>query len=317
MILGIGFIMVAAIFPVAIQQTYTASDESVSASVAWNAINVIQAKFAESELPPVGAPAPFQKNFTPGVVRSFRDPQARGVASLTRGQAVGIGRPKDPTGKGGDPNDPRNQVDFAQPPDYLWNRIKGESVVVDDRRFAWVGFYRRHFLPGTSGDAAPYAQVVVVVARARENPAYGARDITDRSLANLQPRYVRFDLTSDGDGPKVDQEVNFIKGDKDAVTEGAYLIVAHDAVKGFAQGTMNCNVFRVGNHLGGTTWELSPEAEFAPHSVTENVYGKLVRTSVNGLSDAEGYVIGRTKVGNGYEGVAQDVAVYTMIIPVQ
>jgi hypothetical protein len=209
---------------------------------------------------------------------------------------------------------PDNQITYAQPPDYLWNRVKGESLVVDDRRFGWVAFYRRYVK--ATGDPAPYAQVMVVVARSRERPAYDSRDITDKKLANLQPRYVRFDLTSDGAGPKVDQEVNFTNGDKDAVAEGAYLIVAHDAVKGVAQGTMNCNVFRVGNHLGGTRWELSPEAEFAPHTMTEKVFGKIVRTTVNGLSDAEGYVIGRTKAGNRYEGVAQDVAVYTMIIPV-
>ena len=39
--------------------------------------------------------------------------------------------------------------------------------------------------------------------------------------------------------------------------------------------------------------------------------------TVNGLSAAEGYVIGRTKVGGSYQGLAQDVAVYTMLIPVQ
>ena len=312
MILGIGFIMAAAIFPVAIQQTQNASDESVSASVAWNALTVIQAKFSDAELPPIGAPPPYREDLYPAVVRSFRDPQAHSLPTLLKGQPTN--RYKTGRSATGTNPDPKDQITFAQPRDYLWNRIKGESVIVDDRRFAWVAFYRRHVIYLIHDDPAPYAQVVVVVARARETSAFSARDVTDALLANLQPRPVQFDLTSDGDGPKVDQLVTFTRGDKDAVAEGAYLIVAHDKLPrptgGFVpspQGAMNCYVFRIGNHVAGDTWELSPEADFAP----QNVLG----TPVEGLSDAEGYVIGRTRTGGRYAGVAQDVAVYTMIIP--
>ena len=301
MILGIGFIMTAAIFPVAIQQAHTASDESVSAAVAWNAFNVIQLKFAESELPPVGTPR------TPGVVRSFRDPQAGNIPSLSSGQFTG--RYRDGHLKVGEyvPQDP---VTYAQPRDYLWERVKGESIVIDDRRFAWVAFYRRQ-IASDNGDPAPFAQVVVVVARARESAAYGARDVTDKVLANLQPRPVRFYLTSDGVGPEVDQRVAFIQGG-DAVVEGAYLIVAHDRLPAgnpSLQAAMNGHVFRVGNRLAANAWELSPETNFEPVKIGDE--------TINGLSGAEGYVVGRTKVGNVYEGVAQDVAVYTMLIPVQ
>ena len=306
MILGIGFIMAAAIFPVAIQQAQTASDESVSASVAWNAFNVIQAKFSESELPAVGTPG------LPGVVRSLRDPQADNVPSLTGGMFTGRYRDEHLKTYDYAPHDP---ITYAQPRDYLWGRVKGESVVVDDRRFAWVAFYRRHLVAGTNGDAAPYAQVLVVVARARESSAYDSRDVADKLLANLQPRPVRFYLTGNGTGAAVDQRVAFIKGGE-AVAEGAYLVVAHDRLpplpsgsRPTLQGAMNCHVFRIGNHIAGNTWELSPDGEFEPIKVSN--------TTINGLSNAEGYVIGRTKVGSNYEGVAQDVAVYTMLIPVQ
>ena len=105
--------------------------------------------------------------------------------------------------------------------------------------------------------------------RAREGSAYDSRDVTDTLLANLQPRPVRFYLTSDGIGPQVDQRVAFIQGG-DAVAEGAYLVVAHDRLPAPGptpgvplQGAMNLNVFRIGNHLSGNTWELSPETEFS------------------------------------------------------
>jgi hypothetical protein len=133
-------------------------------------------------------------------------------------------------------------------------------------------------------------------------------------LANLQPRPVRFYLTGDGTGAQVDQRVAFVTGG-DAVAEGSYLVVAHDKLPSAPNpanallGAMNGYVFRIGNHLAGNTWELSPDGEFEPL--------KVGKTTINGLSNAEGYVIGRTKVGDRYEGVAQDLAVYTMLIPVQ
>jgi type II secretory pathway pseudopilin PulG len=307
MILGVGFIMVAAIFPVALNQVQIGSDESVSAAVAWNAMTVIQEKFSEPELPPISPPRTNNQTFLqehyPGVVRSFRDPQAPSVARLDRGQDTNSSSgPKDPT------NAP---ITFAQPPDYLWNRIKGESTVVDDRRFAWVGFYQRYVRSAPYHTGAPYAQVVVAVARARETSAFGAKDVATEPgalLANLQPRPVVFDLTSD-------QVVSFKRGATRAVAEGTYLIIAHDNLpwiggeKPSPQGYFNCNVFRIGNRISGDSWELSPETEF----VAQQVYD----TRVNGLTNAEGYVIGRAVAGKQFQGVAQDVAVYSMIVPVR
>src|SRR5207244_9635820 len=113
MILGIGFIMAAAIFPVAIQQTQNASDESVSASVAWNALTVIQAKFSDAELPPVGAPPPCREDLYPAVVRSFRDPQARSLPTLLKGQPTN--RYKTGRSATGTNLDPKDQITFAQP----------------------------------------------------------------------------------------------------------------------------------------------------------------------------------------------------------
>jgi type II secretory pathway pseudopilin PulG len=312
MILGIGFIMLAAMFPVALNQVQTGSDESVSAAIAWNAMTVIQEKFSDPDLPPVGPPENqrFQNDTYPGVVRSFRDPQAPSVTRLTKGQ---YRRPL------ADPKfDPKTDVIYAQQPDYLWNRIKGESTVVDDRRFAWVGFYQRYIKISYDRSPPPYAQVIIAVARARETPAFGSKDVVTAPsalLANLQPRPVTFDLTSDGSGPIVDQVVRFKSGAVGAVAEGTYLIVAHDALprtggdKPSAQGYFNCNVFRVGNPVSGDTWELSPETPF----VDQQVYD----TRVQGLTDAEGYVIGRAVAGKRFVGVAQDVAVYSMIVPVR
>lgn len=310
MILGIGFIMLAAIFPVAIQQAQTSSDETTSAAIAWNALTTIQEKLTDTELPPAGPiGSAFAEARYPGVVRSFRDPQGAGIPTLRSGQDTE--RRVDGGGRTG-------PVTFGQQKDYLWNRIKGEAVVVGDRRFAWVAFVQRHIVIDWPDEPAPYAHVIVVVARSRESSQYGAGDVVGDGMANLQPRPVTFDLTSDGVGEKVDQVVRFTGGFRDAVSEGAYLIVTHDLLRnsanGGVQGSMNSHVFRVGNRLDGHTWELSPETEF---KVT-----KVGNSSVLGLSGAQGFVVGRTGSGDRaprvrFGGEAQDVAVYSMMLAVR
>src|SRR5215218_510320 len=132
MILGVGFVMLAALFPVAIEQARTSSDDTVSAAIAWNAFTTIQEKLSDTELLPAGPIGPgLNLSRYPGVVRSFRDPQTVGVPWLKDGMDRGRGQRDDPR---------LPPVILRQPKDYLWNRIKGESVVVDDRRYAWVAF---------------------------------------------------------------------------------------------------------------------------------------------------------------------------------
>ena len=56
-------------------------------------------------------------------------------------------------------------------------------------------------------------------------------------------------------------------------------VIAHHLSAGGAQGLMTCQVFRIGNHIGGDTWELSPEADFEPL--------KVGNTTINGLGDGD------------------------------
>ena len=307
MILGVGFIMLAAMFPVAIQQAQTNSDETVSAAIAWNALTTIQEKLTDMDLLPARPvnPPPTLTPQHPGLVRSFRDPQAIGVPWLKDGMDRGRSIRDDAS---------LPPVILRQPKDYLWNRIKGESVVVDDRRYAWVAFYQRHIRSVSPVEPFPYAQVMVVVVRSRERSEYGAADLGN-DLANLQPRPVTFNLTGDGAGPRVDQVVRFTGGAA-SVAEGSYLVVAFDRLPAASAGGMeppygfmNSHVFRIGNSLGDNRWELSPETEFRQGTVDSAL--------VNGLTNASGYVIGRTRTGTTTEGQAQDVAVYTMMIAVR
>jgi hypothetical protein len=304
MILGVGFIMTAAIFPVSVQQAQTAADETVSAAIAWNAMTIIREKFDSKDLPPAlrvyvhgGEDTKF------GVVRSFRDPQTRGSPTLLKSYETGRYF-YDEAGN-------RTAITFAQPKDYLWNQLKAEQVVGDDPRYAWVAFYQREIVHEDHGDGGPWAKVVVIVARAREGSTFDRRDVNGADMVNLQPRPVTFKLTSDGKGPLVDQVVEFKAGDVDAAGEGAFLIVADDVLpadgSGGLSGAMNCRIFRLGNRVEGNVWELGAGDDFSPPFIYADV--------PPGYDAAEGFIVGRAARPGGYEGLVQDVSAYSMVIP--
>jgi hypothetical protein len=304
MILGVGFIMTAAIFPVSVQQAHTAGDETVSAAIAWNAMTIIQEKFQSEELPPAKRVYKHGQDYTAhGVVRSFRDPQSKGSPTLLKGYVTGRYVPDPKTGK-------ETAITFAQPKDYLWNQVKGEEVVADDPRYAWVAMYQREITQHDHGDAAIWAKVVVIVARAREGSVFSRRDVDGGERANLQPRPVTFKLTSDGRGEVIDQVVEFKGGDAEAAAEGAFLVVADDGLPSNGTlgtaGGLNCQIFRLGNRVEGNVWELAPGSEFGT---------LMIGDQPRGYDAAEGFLVGRAAGPDGFAGLAQDVSAYVMIIP--
>jgi type II secretory pathway pseudopilin PulG len=125
-LLGIGFIMIAAVFPVAIQQTSAVSDETQGTAIARDAIKKIQA-LAEAQI--VGYPSP-----AVGVTYSpFQSTLAGGIPSV---QAFS-------------PN--------------ILQALGSDSLFTGDRRFGWVGFYRRDSV------TSPFAQIYII---ALENPNF-------------------------------------------------------------------------------------------------------------------------------------------------
>jgi type II secretory pathway pseudopilin PulG len=102
-LLGIGFIMLAGMFPVAISQTQTNLDETTAANLASAAARVISEHATEANMPstiPPGFP------FAPARFQRLRT----------------IGSP---------------------PNDDLWELIKGTSISDTDPRYAWTAVYRR------------------------------------------------------------------------------------------------------------------------------------------------------------------------------
>ncbi len=248
MILGIGGVMVAAIFPVAIRQTQSNFEDSKAASIARSAVNLLQASVDGAEVPAEN-----------GVLRPVRD---------------------------------------ASPE--LWHRVKGQLIAASDPRFAWTALIRRD-------DNATTAQVFLFILRSRNRPVYDPRtDLEhfpdandDTNPATLEPRLVSVEVTSGSPGL-----VRF-RGEEEqfsAAAEGSYVVICNDQETGAANGS----IYRLGNEsdAASNTWQIA-----SPGIVPEN------------LTSATAALVGRAYANpadpsRGYEGLAQDVAVYTSFIKV-
>ncbi len=125
-LLGIGFIMIAAVFPVAIQQTSAVSDETQGTALARDAIKKIQA-VADAQ------------------ITGYAPPAAGATNSLFQ-----------PTMVGGVPS-----IEAFSP--NIMQALGSDSVFTGDRRFGWVGFYRRDTA------TSPFALVYII---ALENPNF-------------------------------------------------------------------------------------------------------------------------------------------------
>jgi hypothetical protein len=322
MILGVGFIMIAAIFPVAIQQSRTTSEEGNAAAIARGAVTFIQDNLTSVDMPALGVPG------VPAKVQSFRDPQtvrtSTGIAKLNNETQV-------------PPGSPPGTLPHWQLPHQLWNKVRGNLIVGNDPRYAWVPLYRRDMLPGptaTTSVPSPYAQVFVIVTQVRNelpnrsgtNYAPGADLHTTATagsttpLVNLQARPVQVTIL-----PAAQDRIVFLPNPErthTAVAEGSYVIIANDNLARPNTGRMNGRIYRIGNPVEGVanTWFLMPGNDFVPEPARTDVTPN--QSAINGLAGADAFIVGKTYMGTGtgsdpFQGPAQDVAVYTTFIQVR
>jgi type II secretory pathway pseudopilin PulG len=141
MILGIGFIMVAAIFPVAIQQAKTSAEETTGGAVARGAANYLDRVASNSTMP------------------------------ATENVVVGPdydGRPPYPAAPGFDVDSDNVTIATA---------LRGSLVVAGDSRYGWLPLYRRAGNPADSTTWQPFAQVFMIPVQVRNKTEYRSDDI--------------------------------------------------------------------------------------------------------------------------------------------
>lgn len=301
-VLGIGFVMLAAMFPVGIQQATLTSEETTAAGVVRGGLNYMTTIADRHSMRPTDGGAAMR--FPP-------------MAPF-----VGVYNKPVPPVTAASPPIPMTPADVG-----AWDAVKGNLILPTDTRFAFVPFYSRK-----SGSS--FAQVTMIVTKCRARAAYDATDVTPDANANLQAREVKVNITNNGGGPGVDW-IAFKKADApkpDAVTavaEGSYVIIGNDPGKSPSPaGAFNGRVYRVGlpaTDASGVavadTWTLSPGNDFIPQPGANNTFDDgLVDDWLLG-DDAIAYIVGREPevpgTGGVYRGIAQDISVYSTFVQVR
>jgi hypothetical protein len=204
-VLGIGFIMVAAIFPVAIQQGKITTDQSSATAVAHGALNYLQQVGANSDSIPdaqggplfpatgyAGSTAPYY-----GFVYSFRDPQVP-AATVAIPQGGGLlNAPTSPSTT----NNPALSTNASRPSDELWNRLNLSLILPSDPRYAFVALYQRNGDPTDRRTWSPFAQVWFIPVTPRARTVFSSTsDLvagTGLSTYNLQAKLVKVTIDRD------------------------------------------------------------------------------------------------------------------------
>lgn len=255
MLLGIGFIMVAAIFPVAIRQQQASMEDTAGVVTAKRGAAVVQQMgLAFAQYNPAGGGA-FPGNYAnliqddPATVFGTATPvtPAKSRPVLVRFQAV--------SGTGTAP----------------YHFVKGDMIQASDRRLAWMP------VAYASALGSQYAQVYVCAVQVRTHDQFTATDIdssdTVAESGPFLPVDVYFKLVEGGtvypdtvvftDAAGSIQEVV-------AAAEGAYIWVADDNVTAIPgtpgltwvrPGAANGRFYRLGvkrDDLGFGVWELQP-----------------------------------------------------------
>jgi len=326
MILGIGFIMVAAIFPVAIQQAKTSTEETNGAAIARGGVTYLEQIASDSTMPAtnnvvVGPDYDGEKPFPPN--------------------------PFPPNFVNQDPNSDNVTISTV---------LRGSLVTAGDSRYAWLPLYRRAGNPFDRSTWSPFAQVFMIPVLARNQSQYINAQSTRLAAPNIGQELpgsngtfppgtaiVRGDLT---DGKNGAPDVITFKVHPEMASEGAYVIVAdarQNPLNAVPIGKFDTRVaphlagliFRLGNPVTTglpDTWELMPGFDFQPirvdvdnnprTSLPPAVDGK--EFEVTGLTNVAFFIVGRARSTdlssgnpNKRDGAAQDVTAYTTFVTVK
>lgn len=260
-LLGIGFIMVAAMFPVALRQTKSSLDETIAAQLGRSALGTVEALATDNLTVRYD---PLDKSATPTLVSDAATgkystmPATNGNVEMFHG-ALANTYQLPATGAAG-----LQQI-------RTWESFKGNFIMKSDPRYAWTMVYRREGDPGDVSTWSDVAQVYIFLTQRPEPPFAGAphtatdpSDITfyaaDPFLPNLAPKPIKLILTEQTEDQGIPDIVSFVSTTADtfiqppAIGDGAFVIVTDDPV---ARG----KVYRVGPAAVGAaelSYELMP-----------------------------------------------------------
>jgi len=295
-------------YPPAIVQTSATAEETAAVEVARRAVHSLTHAATSQALPGTantagaGRLAAADSGVTYGALLSFHDARLNAPTTATTS-----GNPATP----------------ALPQrDLTWSTFAGEFIMSADPRYAWVAMfqrnsaYARYLWEPTDKQKesvtamSSVAQVVVVVVRCRNRPAYDTRDLAHVGAypATLEPALAQAQFNKGT--PSTVQFTFTDPADAGRLAADAFVVVSQDG----ADGRLNGRVFRIGNPAHGAgsgpplVWELAPGGELA--GTDPPFFNAAVFVLGRGYADP----------GNpaaGFAGPAQDVAAFRTFIRIE
>jgi type II secretory pathway pseudopilin PulG len=262
-ILGIGFILVAAIFPVAIQQTQSTGEDAAAAAAARQACNVIATL-------PGTYPNP-QYNATTAVPTG-PSPTYLPTPTIVNLSTLAMFPPtvKNYVPAAGTPAPPAVVTAFSGP---RWEAIRDNVILRTDPRYAYVPFYRRE-------NNSQLMQLIVVSVAIRNRTVYNAYQAAGTSYVSdtlppadapvtPNPTVTR---SSFGSGVCPDT-ISFSATPPSWVTEGCYTPAYNINSTSLAVGTGRS--YRLGRQILGTgnTYELEAGDALAAAAGQDGLWG--------------------------------------------
>jgi Tfp pilus assembly protein PilV len=312
MILGVGFIMVAAIFPVALVQTKLTQEETAGTSIARGGANYMEQIATGQLMPATGA----------GIDKYI---------TLTNGTRQRV------------PNDGAQvwALDAKL-------AARGSLLTSADPRLAWVPFYRREGLRA-GGEWQPYAQLYMIPVAARARSSYDTGVPVVVQGAAGEPVMVAniVDESDAGNTARVDYiEFPQVTGNDTndnytVVAEGSYVIIAATSLPppadlaGDPLGVRARvgHIFRIGSPtqeqpVAGSyprRWNLTPGYDYVPRRVDADEDGDIdiTPTVMNNLSV---FVVGRSLTDpsqpynattNARDGTGQEIGAYVTFVHIR
>lgn len=275
MLLGLGFIMVAAIFPVAIRQQQASMEDTTGVAVAkqgqaiMDQLGVAMSNYHNISATPPALPT-YAYNLTQdGKLHSFFE-------------SVGGFVP--------------------------YTKVKGDLIQPADRRFAWIPVAYRCDTP-VGGMPVDRADVYLLAVQVRDKDQFLA---SDRDGTTFQPKTCYFYLTEGDTSPDTITFTNsggsLTAYDDPNACEGAYVWVVDDQVSG-GNGRANGRYYRLGAKVDVGTWQLQsgydmpvtidpgPDKQWGTADDvrnSQNLPPRAIGQPASGGSPAIGFIVGHT-----------------------
>jgi hypothetical protein len=301
MVLGIGFIMIAAMFPVTIRQTQNSMQDTHGANTAKGALAYLQSIASN-----VNFPVTVTGTGAPKMLSLYDAPLAAAATGL--------------------------------PPGYL--EARGNFIDPNNPRIAWVPIYRRGLNVDGTPEPYAQVIIIVMQSRIRPEytsipQSLGANkywsDLTpEQSFAFPRPTIEAkpISVTVKYNPATLGGEITFpgLTGPSQLTAPtapGAYVVIADDQSAGALQGHSNGRIYQLGNAIDETNqiWALTPGSDMVVHTPAAASDDNDITVASNAYIIGRGYTemtqaFNTNNAATGYSGAAQDIAVYTGFIQI-